>query len=270
MEIYSRIGIDDPGNNRWARAQTFFGHLDTRVYLARDAYIDLGAGSLQNARRVEVVFPEHQGSVGTIGRYCEFAACTVMSAGEHANDLPVNIGFGGVGVIRGLARERSGLKQTQQIDIGHGVVISRGAKVLSGVRIGDGAVIGAGAVLTKPAEEFGIYAGVPARKLRDRMDAATVETVRSVAWWNFAPGYIAANVNRIQELAVTDGEHVYLRADAPRLVLTIADGLANTRVLGLQYQDGGRHLDRCSPELQAYVAHAFGQGPFEWMADPLA
>ncbi len=270
MEIYSRIGIDDPGQNRWERALTFFGHLDTRVYLARDAYIDLGAGSLQNARRIEVVLPEHKGSIGTIGRHCEFAHCTVMSAGEHANDVPVNIGFGGVGVIRGLATTQSGLKPAQMIDIGDGVVVSRGAKIMSGVRIGDGAVIGASAVLTKPADAFGIYVGVPARKLRERMDPATIKVVKRVAWWNFTPGYIAANIDGIQALAVTEREHVYLRPDAPRLVLTIADGLANIRVLGVQYADGGRLIDRCASSLQAYVEHAFGSGPYDWIADPLA
>lgn len=270
MEIYARIGIDAPGTNRWERALTFFAHLDTRVYLTRDAYVDLGAGSLQNARRIEVVLPEHKGTIGTIGRHCEFAHCTVMSAGEHANDLPVNIGFGGVGVIRGLATTRSGLKPTRMIEIGNGVVISRGAKIMSGVSIGDGAVIGASAVLTKPADPFGIYVGAPARKLRERMDPVTIETVRRIAWWNFAPGYLAANINRIQELAVTDGEHVYLRPDAPRLVLTIADGLANIRVLGVQHATGSALLEHCSAELQAYVEHAFGAGPFEWIADPLA
>lgn len=270
MEIYSRIGIDAPGQNRWERALTFFSHLDTRVYLARDAYIDLGAGSLQNARRIEVVLPEHQGSVGTIGRHCEFAHCTVMSAGEHANDLPVNIGFGGLGVIRGLAKTRSGLQPTRMIDIGNGVVISRGAKIMSGVSIGDGAVVGASAVLTKPADAFGIYAGVPARKIRERMDPATIETVKRIAWWNFTPGYLAANIDKIQDLAVVEGEHVYIHPDAPRLVLTIADGLANIRVLGVQYADGGRLLERCAPSLQAYVEHAFGSGPYEWVADPLA
>lgn len=270
MQIVTRIGIDSPGQNRWDRALTFFGHLDCRVYLRRDAWIDVGAGSLQNARRVEVVLGDHQGSVGRIGRYCEFAHCTVMSAGDHENDRPVNIGFGGMPVIHGLDAARSGLKPAPMIDIGHGVVISRGAKILPGVAIGDGAVIGAGAVVNKPAEAFGVYAGVPARKLRDRMKPETIAVTKRVAWWNFTPGYIAANLRDIQALAVTESEHVYLQPDGPRLVLTIADGLADTRVLGVQYPDGGRLLERCEPSLQAYVEHAFGPGPYEWVADPLA
>lgn len=187
MKIVTRIGIDNPGANRWDRALTFFGHLDCRVYLRRDAYVDVGAGSLQNTRRIELVPHAHQGSIGQIGRHCEFAHCTVMSAGEHENDRPVNMGFGGMPVLYGLNTPPTGLKPTPMIDIGHGVVISLGAKILPGISIGDGAVIGAGAVVNRPAEPFGIYAGVPARKLRDRMDPARIEVVKKVAWWNFAP-----------------------------------------------------------------------------------
>jgi hypothetical protein len=149
-------------------------------------------------------------------------------------------------------------------------VISRGAKVLAGVRIGNGAVIGAGAVVSRPVDAFGIYAGVPARKLRDRMDRDMIRTVERVAWWNFAPGYIVENIDNLQQLAVTEGKHVYFPEGGPRLVLTIADGVGNIRVLGVQYPDGGRLLERCEPSLQAYVEHAFGPGPYEWVADPLA
>lgn len=40
--------------------------------------------------------------------------------------------------------------------------------VLDGVRISHGCVIGAGAVLTKSTERYGIYAGVPAKKIGSR------------------------------------------------------------------------------------------------------
>lgn len=46
--------------------------------------------------------------------------------------------------------------------------IGANAVILPGVTIGRGAVIGAGAVVTRNAEPYGIYAGVPARKIGER------------------------------------------------------------------------------------------------------
>lgn len=46
--------------------------------------------------------------------------------------------------------------------------IGANAVILPGVTIGCGAVIGAGAVVTKNAEPYGIYAGVPARRIGQR------------------------------------------------------------------------------------------------------
>jgi acetyltransferase-like isoleucine patch superfamily enzyme len=49
-----------------------------------------------------------------------------------------------------------------------GVWISANVTILKGVTIGEGAVIAAGAVVTKNVEPYTIYAGVPARKIRNR------------------------------------------------------------------------------------------------------
>jgi len=46
--------------------------------------------------------------------------------------------------------------------------IGYGVQIMPGVTVGRGAVIGAGAVQTKDAEPYGIYVGVPARKIKDR------------------------------------------------------------------------------------------------------
>ena len=50
--------------------------------------------------------------------------------------------------------------------IGHNVVIA----ILAGVSIGNGAVIGAGSVVTKDVPENTVYAGVPAKKIKDISD----------------------------------------------------------------------------------------------------
>ncbi len=45
-----------------------------------------------------------------------------------------------------------------------------GSIILSGTRIGRGSIIAAGSVVAKDVEPYSIYAGVPAKKIRDRFD----------------------------------------------------------------------------------------------------
>ncbi len=54
------------------------------------------------------------------------------------------------------------------IRIGNDVWIGRGAVVLKGVTIGDGAVIGANSVVNRDIPGYQLWAGVPARFIRDR------------------------------------------------------------------------------------------------------
>jgi sugar O-acyltransferase (sialic acid O-acetyltransferase NeuD family) len=50
--------------------------------------------------------------------------------------------------------------------IGSRVLVGAGAQVLPGVRVGDDVVIGAGAVVHQDIDGPGVYAGVPARRVR--------------------------------------------------------------------------------------------------------
>jgi acetyltransferase-like isoleucine patch superfamily enzyme len=62
-----------------------------------------------------------------------------------------------------------GLGMTTVIE--NDVWIGYGSTVLGGVRIGEGSIIGAGSMVTKDVEPYSIYAGVPARKMRNRFDS---------------------------------------------------------------------------------------------------
>lgn len=52
------------------------------------------------------------------------------------------------------------------VKVGARVIIGTGARVLPGLAVCDGATVGAGAVVTAPIAEPGVYAGVPARRIR--------------------------------------------------------------------------------------------------------
>lgn len=66
----------------------------------------------------------------------------------------------------GDGHRRAGPPQPQPVVIGDGVWIGARVTILPGVTIGDGCVIGAGSLVASSCAPNGIYAGVPAEKLR--------------------------------------------------------------------------------------------------------
>ncbi len=71
------------------------------------------------------------------------------------------------------------------IVIGNDVWIGYEAAILAGVRIGDGAVIAARAVVTRDVPPYTIAGGVPAREIRKRFDADTIERLQALQWWDW-------------------------------------------------------------------------------------
>lgn len=62
---------------------------------------------------------------------------------------------------------RGGRVRNLPITVGDGSWIGAGAIVLPGVTVGPGCIVGAGAVVTRDCEPNGLYAGNPARRVRD-------------------------------------------------------------------------------------------------------
>jgi phosphonate metabolism protein (transferase hexapeptide repeat family) len=124
-----------------------------------------------------------------IGKFCSIAANTRINALEHPLERATthkvsyrpNEYFRFLGVD-GDFRER---RRARRVSIGHDVWIGHGAVVLPGVRIATGAVIGANAVVTHDVAAYAIVAGVPARPLRPRFDAAIARRLTELAWWDW-------------------------------------------------------------------------------------
>jgi acetyltransferase-like isoleucine patch superfamily enzyme len=101
-----------------------------------------------------------------IGAYAMLAPRVAVVGGDHVWD------------VVGTPTQFSGRPEQLQTVIGRDAWIGFGAIISRGVTIGEGAIVGAGSVVTKDVPEYEVWAGVPARKLRDRFDVEDRERHR--------------------------------------------------------------------------------------------
>lgn len=128
----------------WGRSTVVIGR---NFYIGRDSFIETDVRIGDN-----VMFGNR---VAVVGRY------------DHHYQLP------GVPIrlapqIRDAHYNWKGLDLVTTIE--NDVWVGYGSTVMGGVTIGEGSIIGAGSLVTKDVEPYSIYAGVPARKIRDRFD----------------------------------------------------------------------------------------------------
>jgi acetyltransferase-like isoleucine patch superfamily enzyme len=159
-------GKVNPFYNLW-------GHVRIRAYIRDDSYIDIGRFSSGAITRIRLCSnAKFNGLLAHIGDYCEFSECDLLLGGEHQNDKLINLNFSSSPVFQQLLSSKGvDVRHSRKgpIQIGDGVVIGYGVIVMSGVSIASGSMIGAGSVVTKDCDEFGIYAGNPARFIKKRL-----------------------------------------------------------------------------------------------------
>lgn len=122
-----------------------------------------------------------------VGSFCSIAAGVAIGGGAHdiyaVSTSPIfNKGRNIFGKNLGNV-EFSPYKKTT---IGNDVWIGNRVLVLQGVTIGDGAVVGAGSVVTKDIPPYEIWAGNPAKKIKDRFDDETKEKLLKLKWWEMS------------------------------------------------------------------------------------
>ncbi|MGO4535711.1 CatB-related O-acetyltransferase [Leifsonia sp. 2MCAF36] len=92
--------------------------------------------------------------------------------------------------------------------VGNDVWIGSNATIMPGVRIGHGSIISTGAVVTKEVPDYAIVGGNPARTIRLRFDAADVNALLTVAWWDWPIDVISANVRVIADGSIAELQDV--------------------------------------------------------------
>jgi maltose O-acetyltransferase len=114
----------------------------------RPGRVLINRGTFVNQR---CFFENNHGTI-TVGENCSVGMEVMFWTGKHA---------------MGPAHRRAGPLKEASIRVGNGCWIGMRAVVLGGVTIGDGCVIAAGAVVTRDCEPDGMYAGIPARRVKD-------------------------------------------------------------------------------------------------------
>lgn len=212
------------------------------------------------------------GRLATIGDFCEFANSEILLGGEHANNQVVNQVFAGCPVFQTLI-EKNGFNSQHQskgeVKIGHGVIVSHGAKILSGVEIGQGSIVAAGALVVKNIPDFSIAAGVPANVIAKR----DVDQVASLKFWEMN---LAQVFKLVTGKAIQDTEGQYSRED--KLIIRMvpeADSeegkFSGFEVMGVQTKNGFVQ-PKASSEFMRYCNQVtLKKGEVaEWLSNPFA
>ena len=133
--IYRRCGIELTQARLFPRCHV----LSSNLRLGDGAILNHGV-HLENVARIEI------GARTGLGIY------TVVLTSNHEI---------------GPHSERLGQWRYDPVTIGDGCWIGARTLILPGVTIGDGVIVAAGSVVRDDCEDDGVYAGVPARRVRD-------------------------------------------------------------------------------------------------------
>ena len=156
---------------------------------------------------------ESNGDRLDIGRYCAFAAGAtfIMGGANHRMDGPSTFPFPIMGGAWAAHMDLlSGLPMRGDTVVGSDVWLGYRTLVMPGVKIGHGAVAAAGSVIADDVPPYAIVGGAPARILKMRFDARTIERLLALAWWSRSAEWVTANVR-----ALMAGDVAALEAAAP-------------------------------------------------------
>lgn len=135
----------------------------------------------------------------TIGRFCQIAQ-GVQFITASANHPLSGVSTYPFSIFDGprLAGYRSSLPRGRDTKVGDDCWIGREAVLLPGAELGCGVVVSARAVVRGKVPDYAIVAGNPATITRKRYDEATVAQLLDIAWWNWSPEKIGANILAIE------------------------------------------------------------------------
>lgn len=92
-------------------------------------------------------------------------------------------------------------RKARRAVIGHDTWIGHNAQIKPEVKIGHGAVVASGAIVTHDVAPYTIVAGIPARRIRDRLPANLADRMIALAWWDWDHARLRAALEDFRTLA---------------------------------------------------------------------
>ena len=139
--------------------------------------ISAGAGGVYVGRHVHIAVATTLIGTGkiTISDFCNFSSrVAIYSSSDDYSGAKMTNPL--------IPSEYSGVNHAD-VALGKHVIVGCGSVILPGVVIEDGVAIGALSLVTKHCIEFGIYAGVPARRIKERKrDLLKLEEIFLKSW----------------------------------------------------------------------------------------
>jgi acetyltransferase-like isoleucine patch superfamily enzyme len=125
------------------------------VYIARAKDITLGTGCRinENVHLEKVVMGNDVLIAPNVAIFSRMHECSRI-------DVPISM---------------QGYREQKSVTIGDDVWLGRNVVVMPGVVIGKGAIVGAGSVVTKNVQPFDIVGGIPAKKIKSRLELVNNE-----------------------------------------------------------------------------------------------
>ncbi|MEM9762422.1 MAG: CatB-related O-acetyltransferase [Pseudomonadota bacterium] len=129
----------------------------------------------------------------SIGRFCQIAQ-GVQFITATANHPMTGISTYPFAIFdrKRFPTYRSDLPRGRDTVVGHDCWIGREAMLMPGAELGSGVIVAARAVVRGKVPDYAVISGNPATVIRMRFSAAEIETLRRIAWWDWAPERISA------------------------------------------------------------------------------
>ncbi|MBR4727706.1 MAG: CatB-related O-acetyltransferase [Clostridia bacterium] len=120
-----------------------------------------------------------------VGKYCDLSWQLSIGGSNHNYKAACMYTDTWWKKIFGVGDGLASVEEADYTVIGNDVWMGSKANVVRGVTVGDGAVIGASALVLEDIPPYAIAVGCPARVIKYRFDAETVERLLRLQWWDW-------------------------------------------------------------------------------------